>query len=101
MMFGNTLHLFLHFYKGNNLYDFLFASLCFSNIFTKGNNFSDFPFASLMFSVIFTKANNLSEFLSPTEKLGGYSDEPGVCSSSVRPSIRTFIRKHFCVRSIT
>ena len=101
MMYGNTLYLFLHFYKGNNLCDFLFASLCFSTIFTKGNNFSDFPFASLMFSAIFTKANNLSDFLSPTERLRGYNDEPGVCSSSVRPPIRTSIRKHFCVRSIT
>ena len=69
--------------------------------FTKGNNFSDYPFASLMFSAIFTMANSLSDFLSPTERLGGYSDEPGVCSSSVHPSIRMSIRKHFCVRPIT
>ena len=91
MMYGNTLHLFLHFYKGNNLCDFLLASLCFSTIFTKGNNFSDYPFASLMFSAIFTMANNVSDFLSPTERLVGYSDEPGVCSSSVHPSIRMSI----------
>ena len=48
------------------------------------------------FLPIFTMSNNFSDFLSPTETLGGFSDEPGVCSSSVRPSIRTSIRKHFC-----
>ena len=36
-------------------------------------------------------------FYLPTERFGGYSDEPGVRPSSVRPSVR----KHFRVRSIS
>ena len=30
-------------------------------------------------------------FLSPTERFGGYSDEPGVRPSSVRPFVRPFV----------
>ena len=38
-------------------------------------------------------------FYPSTEWFGGYSDEPGV-RPSVCPSVRTYVRKHFRVRSI-
>ena len=33
----------------------------------------------------------ISAFLSPTERFGGYSDEPGIRQSSVHPSVNIFV----------
>ena len=47
--------------------------------------------------VVLEEKCHLKHFYSETERFGGYSDEPGIRLSSVRTSVR----KHFRVRSIT